>query len=171
MSQRLLLVVLTALFLAVACRSKGVLDDGRPVRFIGNLQSFESPMVVRSRLDSGLSWVVKEDSKVPRLPDRPPFDFFVVRVKGFKEFGHTGELELTFFNERLMEAAFRPDDADGFLRSLNDVARVNLKKDDKKRLSQNLELLAHTREKGEVWIRWQDLRLTKEVDEWVSKYS
>lgn len=98
-------------------------------------------------------------------------DFVVRTMKtDFDHLGETGELLLTFFNDRLYGTAFYPSDMESYL--------LALKRDglDLPRGSEPLELSDHIRiwnvssqEEG-VYVAWRDERLLTEHETWLRCY-
>jgi len=139
---------------------------------IGRIVSFESPAEVQSRLDpSVLPWEVVENSALAPGDRRPPFHNYVVTVANYSDLGHSGELELYFFNDRLMEARFIPRNLDSYLLRLRDSRGIDLAASTEASLPPyTLVSIAKYRD-GRTYVSWIDTRLSKEFDDWIRRYS
>lgn len=113
-------------------------------------------------------WRVVEDSPGP-VDGRPPFAIHVVEAASVSCFGQRGTLQVSFFNDRLYEVCFCADNPGALLAEL---------------MSQGLELVdgmevargdvavaAVTTLHGRRYVRWQDVRLARQMERWLSKYS
>ena len=47
-------------------------------------------------------------------PSRPRFDVTTVTIRRFSNLGYSGELNISFFNDRLMATSFYPLDSEGY---------------------------------------------------------
>ena len=138
---------------------------------IDGLLSFESPVEVRSRLDpSVLPWEVVEDSALAPGDRRPPFHNYAVIIARYTDLDHSGELELHFFNDRLMEASFFSNNPDSYLHRLRDSRGIDLAATTKASLPR-YTLVSTGSRGGRRYISWTDTRLSEEFDDWIRRYS
>jgi hypothetical protein len=141
-------------------------------RVIGGLQGGSLPDAARKDLkhlgfDSG--WT----EKVRTNPDdhfRPRHDF--IEMKGpFSDLGISGQLELTFYNDRLMEAQFRPNESERYFRLLSERLGKLPEPEKPKRISAEVSLRYYRDADGTVRFYWEYLPVEKEWHNWVGKYS
>ena len=94
--------------------------DATPTTLIDGMPSYQTV----SRLEQTL------EAKSPRLDikrevnpepggERPPFKIETLKIANYQHLGFGGQLVLTFFNNRLMEARFFPFDFTAYLNRLN----------------------------------------------------
>jgi hypothetical protein len=134
---------------------------------IDDLSSRSSVADVRQRLvGSGLSFERVEGSRA--APQLPPYAHDVYRVPEYRTLGHNGELRLFFFNDRLMQTIFYPQEPSEFRMA---VAKRYPGWDGK------LDVPSHTRvesardAEGRQYVSWIDLGLLSENDAWIRDHS
>ena len=142
---------------------------------IDPLKSYESVEAIEARLsDYSLdrSHVAK-----PRNPRYPPYRTDTVVVKDFKHLDQPGELTLEFFNDRLYEAEFRPEDPQKYLALLRKkglpLKRESVGKSEftsgHLRVATNIDFATSDVGKSlhtQPYVIWQDLRLVAQLREW-----
>jgi hypothetical protein len=111
--------------------------------------------------------------KIKTNPDdrRPRHDF--IETKGpFSDLGVSGQLELTFYNGRLMEAQFTPTESERYFNLLSERSGKLPEAPGKpKRISAEVSLRYYRGADGSVRFRWEYLPVSKEWQDWVGKYS
>ena len=146
--------------------------ENSPSSLIDEYTSYQSIKSVRKALiDSGYSWQIFEDSKLPDNDRRPPFNIFTILVKNYKSIDHSGELRLTFFNNRLMSTWFYPVDLNGYLLSLKSKKNIDLSGSDEVKFSTFTSVWKHEDFENRMYVGWVDTRLRDESNRWISKYS
>lgn len=117
----------------------------------------------------------------PPSPRYPPRELLTLSVDAYTHGGVAGLLRLEFFNNRLFEAEFRPDDAAAYLRALRTLEpRLQRDRNGKselvegeRRVASNVHLAASEVGRSlrtRPFILWQDLRLVREREEWDAAY-
>ena len=141
-----------------------------PVVLLDTFYSYTSVAEVEQTLRKvGLSWSIIENSHLPAGDRRPRFDILTLSVAHFHDLGHVGELQLRFFNDRLMSAWFFPNDSIGFARLLESRLKISL--------TTEVTIRPFTRiwtqkdYKGRIYFGWEDTRLANEESLWLQKYS
>jgi hypothetical protein len=133
-------------------------------------ESFSSSQAVKTKELAGLPFVIREQTGLRREDRRPPFDQLGISVPRFSHLGQSGELSLSFFNNRLEAVLFYPADPDAYLRTLR-AAGIPLTG------GKDLELPPFTRLRTGVdyqhrtYVVWEDVRLTEESDRWIERYA
>lgn len=117
-----------------------------------------------------------------RVPaDLPPSDLDIVTVKGYRHLDQPGTLELQFFNDRLYQLEFQPDDARAYREKFREQWQLAREKSGRSefiagplRIASSLDLAVsdvgqalHTR----PYALWQDLRLIKQRDDWDQQFA
>lgn len=113
-------------------------------------------------------WRVVEDSPGP-VDGRPPFAIHVVEAIGVSCFGQRGTLQVSFFNDRLYEVSFLADDSGALLAELRSQGLELV--DGMEVARGDVAVAAVTPLRGRRYVRWQDVRLAKQMERWLSKYS
>lgn len=111
---------------------------------------------------------VVEDS--PGVADgRPPFAIYTVEARPTSCFGQRGVLQLSFFNDRLMEAWFFADEPDALLSVLRErgmaLDRVENVEIGCVRITAGYDGAARR------FVSWQDIRLGEQLRRWIFRYS
>src|SRR5438094_4487733 len=84
-------------------------------KLIDGLQSYASVEEIKRLFPE---WKVIENSGLKPGDKRPPINIYSVAVKNYSHLNCRGELRLTFFNNRLMEAWFIPDEFEKYIELL-----------------------------------------------------
>ncbi len=144
--------------------------------------SYESIADVTAKLDYDHLPAERTSSHKPPSKRYPRRDLDTLEVRAFTHLGQTGQLTLEFFNDRLYEARFTPEDLqDAYSKSLH-AADADLKRDatgvidvtrGPLRVTSNVDLAAsrvghalNTR----AFVIWQDLRLKQQLKLWENTY-
>ncbi len=160
------LLLASVLALSVGCKSSG----GNPSRLIGDLYSYQS--LQRVQRETGIrSWMTLEDRRPLPSDTRPPFRILSIAVPGFKDSGYTGELHLTFFNDRLMRAAFYPDDIEGYKRAVEREQGFEFGGDEGANIDRDTHVWVGKEVGGRMYVGWEDKTLKREYDAWVRQYT
>jgi hypothetical protein len=118
---------------------------------------------------SSFQWEESKDQPSPK--GRPPFNMHTITIKHYSHLGFSGELNISFFNNRLISTTFYPADVEKYIEAV--VKAEGLKFDN----NQEAKLPPHTRvrfavdHKGRKYVDWSDIRLDKEVELWIKRYS
>jgi len=152
-----------------------------PVALLGGLNSYESLESVSAKLTA--AQVKFQPTSVRPAPSGkyPPRDRDTIVAPEYKHLGVTGKLTLEFFNDRLYEATFIPSEPAEYAPKLHAADR-RVKVD---RVGSSEAIVGNLRIATNVdfaitdvgrslqtkpYVIWQDLRLTKLLDEWDSRF-
>lgn len=111
-------------------------------------------------------FVVTDDNRLPKQKRIPPFNILTIKISDVNVGLYGGAASLTFFNDRLMEVRFFPDNVDGFLQTIDGLSK-----------SENVDIKPFTRVwfyqdfEDKKYIGWIDYRLQQQVDTWIRNYS
>lgn len=154
-------------------------DD--PVKLIGEFRSYASVESATTRItQSGHAWRATQ-RQWPLNPDYPNRSSTTVRAPDFQACGSEGHLSLLFFNDRLYEAQFVPDDPHACLRHLQQqYPRMRQVKNGRGEwIDGHLRVATDLRfsqsEVGqalavEPYVLWQDWRLREQLDDWDARF-
>ena len=154
--------------------------DGVPMA--DEFLSYESISDVEAKLAYDQLHPDHTSSHKPKSRRYPPRDLDALEVRGFSHLGQTGTLTLEFFNDRLYEVRFQPEDLqDAYVKRLHQgdtglgrdhIGTVDLTRGSQ-RVSSNVDLAMtkvgralHTR----PYVIWQDLRLKQQLKLWEDTY-
>lgn len=168
------LLVMVTLACWVSCREgpQGVapVSVPTPQPLTARFVSFQTPDQVRQLLDANLlPWRVVESTESGPRSSRPPFRQLVVAVSGFEHSGHAGELQLHFFNDRLMEVRFFPPDIAEYSRALRDSGGPDLETAGGPLREPRVRVWTAKDFKGRPYVGWADTNLEREYDDWIRK--
>ncbi len=139
---------------------------------IGDLQGGSIPETAKKQLknlgfDSGWTEKIKTNSD-----DHRPRHDFIETTGPFSDLGVSGKLELTFYNDRLMEAQFTPNESERYFKLLSErLGKLPEAPGNRKRISEEVFLSYYRDADGSVRFYWDYLPVSKEWQEWVGKYS
>lgn len=152
-----------ALLVSLGCRSEKKL---KPSPLAGDLYSGQSLQTVERRLHihSG-DWEVLEDRRPLSSDQRPPFRIYTIARKNLVVNGQSGELRLTFFNDRLMTTSFYPAN----IEAMQAAVGVDPKVGDSQ-LAPSTRVWVGKDDSGQMYVGWMDLNLKREYDQWVLTY-
>ncbi len=153
-----------------------------PVPLIEPLHSFMSVAEVQQRLSAdGYQW---QSTRIPTPGSHayPPRNLDTLQVVGYVHLGVPGRLTLEFFNDRLYEAAFIPDQPEdyapqlsrlGLMPDRDDNGRASLQRGPLRVVSNVwLAITEVGRSLGTIpRVIWQDTRLVEQRDAWDTRFA
>lgn len=161
------LIILPVLFLFLSCsmNDSGLLHPGL---LINGIESF-SPINKVEVLKNASSMEVLEDTKLPEGDKRPPFSIYSVSIP-YRHFDVAGNLHLSFLNNRLMNTWFYPSDQKADLNALknNDIDLII---DNERKISKYVRVWKYKNFNNKLYVAWEDIRLRKELNDWIRSYS
>lgn len=133
--------------------------------------SQQPPGAVRRQLGAAQKWRIVGENKGP-TDGRPRFDFVEVSVGQMADFGQTGDVVLTFYNDRLMCVYFTPADPSTYFGTLSHLpgARPHLSGAVVVPGGAHVRRVGARPAEGPV-IQWYDPCLQDEQTSWIMKYS
>lgn len=150
--------------------------------FMGEFRSYNSVDETFARLQKGgyEPVIASNHRKVPE--ELPPYHLDRIDVKKYRHLGQPGKLTMQFFNDRLFEVEFEPEDAGAYHAAFrrqypglrpNKIGRAELLSG-YLRMASSLDLAVsdvgktlHTR----PFALWQDRRLVVQRDGWDARYA
>ncbi len=139
-------------------------------KLINEIESYQNIDEFKGFLSrSSLLWEVSKDKK-PSPKGRPPFNISEITIKNYSHLSVSGELNVVFFNNRLMGTLFYPSDVEKYIKA---IEKYGIKFDN----HQKAKLPPYTRVrlaidyKERKYVDWSDIRLDKEVGLWIKRYS
>jgi hypothetical protein len=131
--------------------------------------SQQTQETIKGQLPAAQRWQVVREEKGP-TDGRPRYDFVLVGLGPMVDRGHTGEVQLWFYNDRLMSVYFTPKDPAAYFDVVGRLPGA-------KRLEHQIVALP---DGARVWrvgadgapmIEWFDPCLRDEEDSWLMAYS
>ncbi len=95
-----------------------------------------------------------------------------ITIKNYSHLGFSGELNIGFFNNRLMGTLFYSVDVEKYIASFNKTTDIKLNDNQEASLPPHTRIRVATDYQGhKKYIDWSDNRLDKEVNLWIERYS
>jgi len=157
------------LILAASCKRKGE-KDFKPSKLAAGLFSGQSLQTAERKLDmmAGNFDIIVDRTPLPS-DTRPPYRLLVISKKNMRVDGQTGELVLTFFNDRLMTSQLYPDDLAAARTAVEAGQSISLASGEG-RIQPSTRVWIGKDETGRSYIGWIDKTLQAEQDAWVKQY-
>lgn len=147
-------------------------SDSHPVKLIEGFMSLQTVEQVRSILrNKGLKWEVLSDSKFEGNRFRPKFNDYRIKISQYEHLGVLGDLELEFNNDRLYQIDFKPSSYDQYIKKIEENYNKKINLGSKVNLEDNLIIESHKNYENKPYVRWSDERISREVMQWISKFS
>jgi hypothetical protein len=137
------------------------------VKLIDTFDSYSSIAQTKSQIPADLAWVFHKGTVADNRPYRRVDDLI---INDFPFLGQSGQLRLTFFNDRLMCATFYPVQIDKFVQIIKEKG-IDLTKSSELKLMADLTICTWTEFGGRPYVRWSDDRLIAQHDRWIRRYS
>lgn len=164
---------------AIAEFTAGVSD---PVRLIGTFRSYASVDTVMFELERAGFNPIMESSSVRSRVGVPPRDLTTLNVSQFRHWNVAGKLTLQFFNDRLYQSEFEPEDPETYAKAQRrELSQVKSEKTGRAvwvggnlRIASSLDLaISDVGQKlqSRPFLLWQDRRLVRQRDEWDRRFS
>jgi hypothetical protein len=143
------------------------LDKCTPL--IDGFNSYSSIKSVEDSCRSLFSWEVIRNYNHDKKDKRSPIHIYSIKISNYVSLKQSGELELSFFNDRLMQTIFYPTDYQQYLMRLKSNGIDLLTKKDRS-ISKNVNVRSAIDYKNKFYILWIDKRLEKQYDLYESIY-
>ena len=157
----------------VLCVAGGCTSTG-PTRLFDDFQSYQTPNVIRGVLNSETNQALwTEDSKKfdPVPPDRRPAYKFTYLSGPYKSLGISGQLKLTFYNDRLMEVQFSTINGRAYLEALRTHSKTPARPSEEIISGGRTRLRFDVDPDGSYLFTWYDPKLQIEWLRWVAAYA
>lgn len=139
---------------------------------IGGIESYWSIEDLEKHLrKASLSWELKRGSRPGPGDKRPPFIVDTVTIKNYSHLGFSGELVVEFFNNRLVGTKFWPQEIDKYIKHLASTEKLDIVGNQEVMLSKYTRIWIAVDYLGEKYVGWEDVRLNKEMETWIKRYS
>lgn len=152
-----------------------------PVRMIDTLNSYDSVSAVSAKLDAAKAKYTVTPVRPAKSSKYPPRDTDTLVSAGYRHLGVPGQLTLEFFNDRLFEATFVPEELDDYVDRLH-AAEKRLKRErdgrtevivGNLRLATNVDFASTDTGRSlqtKPYVIWQELRLKNQLDDWDRRF-
>ncbi len=141
-------------------------------KLINGINSYQSIENYKAFINDGSQdWEDSGGTKLDPGDKRPPFDMHEITIKNYSHLGYGGELHISFFNNRLMDTRFYPQDFDRYVESLKKVDGIKFDINKEANILPFTDIWIATDHKQREYVGWKDTRLEKEMKIWISRYS
>jgi hypothetical protein len=148
-------------------------------KLINGIESYQNITELISYFKNDTTnWTFIEDSNSDKNNSKPPFNIYIIEINNYSHLGYTGTLKLEFFNNRLMSTWYYPKEKefDKYVETLEKNEKINIEYDTfSNHTIVNILPYTHiwlmTDDKGKKYIGWEDIRLGKENNLWIERYS
>jgi hypothetical protein len=163
-------LVVSMLLPAASCKRNSKKKEFHPTRLAGKLYSGESLEGVERKLNmmDGSFDIVVDRAPLPS-DTRPPYHLLVISKKKMSLYGQQGELELTFYNDRLMTEQFYADDMAAAIRAVSAAEKIPLGTG-AAHIQPSTRVWVGKDENHRAYIGWIDKFLQAEQDAWLNRY-
>src|SRR5438552_6146408 len=90
-----------------------------------------------------------------------------ITIKNYLHLGFSGEMNVGFFNDRLISATFYPSDSEKYVQAIAKATGIKFDSTQEATLPSHTSVRLGTDYKGREYVDWSDLRLDKEVQLWI----
>jgi hypothetical protein len=162
--------VLGTLLWLTACESEDFLKvESVRSPLMEDFESYASIQEVTAKLPKDLEVKVVADTSLAKNNSQPPYKIHSISVSPYEHLKHLGTLQLTFYNDRLMQSAFYPEKFKSYVSAVEPTGWV-------------LQLGAETgRGNTVIWqgkdddqyrfVGWADKRLRQQQQRWLVRYN
>jgi len=139
---------------------------------IDGFESYASAAEVMTKLSNeGHRFTMRERGSKTSQGMRPPFHTVTLTVSNYTSLKEEGMLELYFFNDRLHEIIFYPENIDQYWNQLASDKETKIEIPPYTRVEKYSEASGTLESGVPKRIRFVDDRLQKEQSKWIMKYS
>lgn len=141
--------------------------ESERTKLINGIESYQSIEEFKSFLSrSSFQWEDKEGQPSPK--GRPPFNMYTVTIKNYSHMGFPGQLEIIFFNDRLAITTFYPLEIEKYVETLVKAEVIKLDTNREAKIYPYTHVWVARQRK---FVGWSDIRLDKEINLWIRRYS
>ncbi len=116
-----------------------------------------------------------EESSLKAEDRRPPFNIYKIAVPNYSHLGVSGELQVQFFNNRLVSTWFYPETFDQYIKVFKGKGEITFpegREGPKEATAATYtHIWTHKDYKGHEYVAWEDVRLARELSLWINRYS
>lgn len=140
-------------------------------KLIDGIESYQNIANFKAFLkQSSLQWEITGDKKSPS-DNRPPFHIYEITIKNYSHYSFLGELQVSFFNDRLVDTTFYPLEFDRYKNALEKEEGIQFDDKQKVKIPPFTEVYIASDHKKNKYVRWEDTRLANEFNLWIKRYS
>jgi hypothetical protein len=144
--------------------------ESERTKLINGIESYQSIAEFKGFLSRSSFQSEESRDNQPSPKGRPPFNMHTITIKNYSHLGFSGELDIGFFNNRLNSSIFYPAEIEKYISALE---KEGLKLDNNRETIRppHTRVQIATDYKGRKYVKWSDIRLDKEVELWIKRYS
>jgi len=139
-------------------------------KLINGIESYQSVDQFKDFLSHN-SYQWDESKSQPATGRRPPYNTNTIIIKNYSYLGFYGELDVGFFNNRLIRTTFIPIDYEKCMEAIVKIEGLKFDSNQSAKLPPHTNVRFAVDYKGRKYISWSDDRLDREVKIWIMRYS
>lgn len=160
-------VCILCILLTLSC---GAREENAPL--IGNIKSRLTVDQLKRQMNiDPQNWREIENTFAPANDRRPAYHLYVIATNNFMDLGESGEVKFYFYHNRLSSVWFYPTQPKEYKSKLNINKGVSLSERGEVVLQGRLRIRCGIDFRGEEYVRFEDIPLQREHDEWISRHS
>ncbi len=164
MKRFLIGLIALAVVASAACRKKEAFP---PSRLFGKTYSGQSLQTVQRELKiGGGEWSVVEDQRSLSGGSEPPSRLYIVSKPSFAEYGATGDLVLSFFNDELVSAKYYISNVAEACSSIESQQGISLCSGGDAHIEPSTRVWIGKDTSGRSYIGWIDKQRQAALDNW-----
>lgn len=135
---------------------------------ITGFESYASIQEVTSKLPKDLQVQVVADTSLAKNSSEPPYKVHSISIAPFEHLNHSGQLLLTFYNDRLEQCFFYPDKFKSYVTA---IEKTGLALELGSEAVQGNTVIWLGKDEDQVrFVGWADKRLREQQRRWLVRY-
>ena len=155
--------------LVTSCGSESFTEvESARAALIAGFESYASREEVMAKLPREMEVKIVSETSRAKSTSQPPYKLYTISVSPFEHLQHRGRLQLTFFNNRLEQSEFYPEDLESYRRALEQGGfRLGLSRE---LIRGNTLIWEGTDPDHNEYVGWGDKRLRDQQRRWLARY-
>ncbi len=154
MKRKIVVTLVSLIVLSFCSCTKKTSADAS--KLMGKLYSGQSLQTVQRKLDlSAGDWQVQQDDRSLNTGGQKPSRLYVISKKPFVQYGDSGELVLTFYNDELVATQFYPSNLDSFREQVQSDDKIDLSSGENK-IPPSTRVYVGKDNTGRSYVGWID---------------
>ena len=155
--------------LVTSCGSESFTEvESARAALIAGFESYASREEVMAKLPREMEVKIVSETSRAKSTSQPPYKLYTISISPFEHLKHRGRLQLTFFNNRLEQSEFYPENLESYRRALEQGGfRLGLSRE---LIRGNTLIWEGTDADHNEYVGWGDKRLRDQQRRWLARY-